>query len=106
MQETTDIEEVGPDDGIKSVKQVATNLLTNQPALVPICEGGGCSSEPKVKPALSNKMPAIIISHGSFNPVHRHHLMMMETAKHCLEENGFEVKYGVMAITAQEKLYH
>ena len=55
----------------------------------------------KIETALSAKTPAIIISHGSFNPVHKQHLKMMETAKHCLEENGFEVRYGVMAITAQ-----
>ena len=94
-----------PDEGVKSVKEKATKSLTSHPIPDLICEGGGCSSETERETSSHKKPPAIIICHGSFNPVHKHHLKMMETAKHCLEANGFEVKYGIMAITAQGALH-
>ena len=47
---------------------------------------------------------AILICHGSFNPIHKQHLEMMQTAKECLEKNGFKVIQGLMGVTPQEKL--
>eukprot|EP00931_Biecheleriopsis_adriatica_P050067 TRINITY_DN28981_c0_g2_i1.p1 TRINITY_DN28981_c0_g2~~TRINITY_DN28981_c0_g2_i1.p1 ORF type:complete len:485 (+),score=79.93 TRINITY_DN28981_c0_g2_i1:75-1529(+) len=53
---------------------------------------------------MSQRRPAFIVSHGSFNPVHRHHLEMMVRARQCLESAGYEVVRGVMAITPTTRL--
>ena len=42
---------------------------------------------------------AILLSHGSFNPVHIHHIGMMKQAKNILESKGYIVVLGIMAIT-------
>ena len=42
--------------------------------------------------------------HGSFNPVHRHHLKAMEKAREVLNEKGIEVRKGLMAITPSKRL--
>ena len=47
---------------------------------------------------------AFIILHGSFNPVHRQHIDMMIRAKERLEEAGYDVVRGVMAMTSHEYL--
>ena len=47
---------------------------------------------------------AFIIVHGSFNPVHRQHIDMMIRAKERLEEAGYDVVRGVMAMTSREYL--
>lgn len=41
---------------------------------------------------------AYLVNHGSFNPVHRHHLEMMVKAKERLEQAGYEVVAGVLGI--------
>ena len=48
--------------------------------------------------------PAFLIVHGSFNPVHRQHIDMMIRAKERLEEAGYDVVRGVMAMTSREYL--
>lgn len=47
---------------------------------------------------------AFLLSHGSFNPVHRHHLEMMVQARCRLEAAGFEVVRGYLAITPGSRL--
>ena len=42
---------------------------------------------------------AFLLSHGSFNPVHRGRLEMMVQARSCLEAADFEVARGYLAIT-------
>lgn len=42
---------------------------------------------------------AYLVNHGSFSPVHRHHVVMMLKAKERLEADGFEVVAGVLGIT-------
>ena len=44
------------------------------------------------------------MTHSSFNPVHRHHIEMMVAAKRRLEEEGFHVIKGLMAIASQTAL--
>lgn len=50
------------------------------------------------------RQPAVLMCHGSFNPVHRHHLEMMTAAKDCVEQAGFQVVRGLLAITPQRRL--
>ena len=45
---------------------------------------------------------AIIVCHGSFNPVHHHHIEMMVAAKTRLENEGFTVVKGLMGVTSQK----
>ena len=47
---------------------------------------------------------AVIVVHGSFNPVHQHHIAMMIAAKHRLKTEGYCVFHGLMGITSQEAL--
>lgn len=48
---------------------------------------------------------AVIVAHGSFDPVHHHHhIEMMVAAKRRLGEEGFHVIKGRMAITSQTAL--
>mmetsp|Transcript_90005 Transcript_90005/g.178929 ORF Transcript_90005/g.178929 Transcript_90005/m.178929 type:complete len:787 (+) Transcript_90005:50-2410(+) len=53
---------------------------------------------------MSMGVPAFLVSHGSFNPVHRHHLEMMEAARQQLEDAGFHVVRGVLGITPASRL--
>ena len=48
--------------------------------------------------------PLVLVTHGSFNPVHRGHVAMMVRSKRFLEEEGFAVVGGVMAITRAEHI--
>lgn len=48
--------------------------------------------------------PAFLVMHGSFNPVHRHHLEMMVHARQHLEAAGFRVLRGILAITDSSRL--
>jgi len=47
------------------------------------------------------RRPAFLVTHGSFNPVHRQHVEMMVAARAALEEAGFSVQRGIMGITPQ-----
>ena len=47
---------------------------------------------------------AVIIAHGSFNPLHRHHIEMMRSARKRLEDEGYIVTRAVMAITPSSAL--
>ena len=49
---------------------------------------------------------AILLNHGSFNPVHAHHVEMMQAAKVKLEDSGYLVKKGLMAITPRDIVAH
>eukprot|EP00931_Biecheleriopsis_adriatica_P073089 TRINITY_DN47447_c0_g1_i1.p1 TRINITY_DN47447_c0_g1~~TRINITY_DN47447_c0_g1_i1.p1 ORF type:complete len:652 (+),score=71.61 TRINITY_DN47447_c0_g1_i1:35-1990(+) len=48
----------------------------------------------------------MLLAHGSFNPVHRHHIEMIVAAKAAAEQAGFVVVKVVLACTAQEYLEH
>lgn len=45
---------------------------------------------------------AVLVNHGSFNPVHEHHIRGMEQAKERLETAGYVVVEGIFAITNSE----
>mmetsp|Transcript_110705 Transcript_110705/g.202938 ORF Transcript_110705/g.202938 Transcript_110705/m.202938 type:complete len:576 (-) Transcript_110705:103-1830(-) len=49
-------------------------------------------------------MSAFILNHGSFNPVHRQHLEMMVRARECLQDSGYTVVRGILAITPRRRL--
>eukprot|EP00930_Biecheleria_cincta_P064949 TRINITY_DN5064_c0_g1_i1.p1 TRINITY_DN5064_c0_g1~~TRINITY_DN5064_c0_g1_i1.p1 ORF type:complete len:504 (-),score=86.69 TRINITY_DN5064_c0_g1_i1:323-1774(-) len=53
---------------------------------------------------MAKRGPAFLVTHGSFNPVHRHHLDMMIYARQRLEAAGFEVIRGIMGITPSSRL--
>lgn len=55
-------------------------------------------------PVSSNKPTAVLLSHGSFNPVHLGHLEMMNSSKKALEAAGYDVIEGIMEITSQGHL--
>lgn len=44
-------------------------------------------------------VPCILATHGSFNPVHLHHVSMLAQAKAHLEQHGYDVKAGYLAPT-------
>lgn len=54
-------------------------------------------------PSVSQPEPpaklAFLLNHGSFNPVHKHHIDMMVQSKKRLERQGYKVLGGSMAIT-------
>ena len=54
---------------------------------------------PTYAPDISRAVPVVLVSHGSFNPVHCGHIDMMVRAKAFLESRGFTVAKGVLAIT-------
>ena len=47
---------------------------------------------------------AMIVAHGSFNPIHNHHIAMMITARKRLEEEGFVVLRGLIGLSSQKAL--
>lgn len=51
-----------------------------------------------------SKKRAYLLSHGSFNPVHRHHVEMMVLARKRLEDAGYSVVAGVLAPTCREHI--
>lgn len=53
---------------------------------------------------MAHHYPAILVAHGSFNPVHKHHLEMMVHARRRLEEAGYSVLRGFVAITNADRL--
>ena len=57
-----------------------------------------------VRQCTTMSRPAFMILHGSFNPVHRQHIDMMIRAKERLEEAGYDVVRGVMAMTSRDYL--
>ena len=58
----------------------------------------------RVEDPVKKRYPAFILNQGSFNPVHTQHLFLMAHAKQHLEEQGFEVVRGLLAITPQKRL--
>ena len=54
--------------------------------------------------AVAGKQKVVLINHGSFNPVHSHHVQMMEMAKIKMGNNGYDVVQGYLAIAPQRHL--
>lgn len=54
--------------------------------------------------SVASGTPALVVCHGSFNPVHRSHVAIMVQARRQLEAAGFLVLAGVMAPTNREYL--
>ena len=50
--------------------------------------------------------PVILVSHGSFNPIHRGHVRMFERTKALLEEQGHTVVGCEMAITNTRRMHY
>lgn len=61
---------------------------------------------PAQAPAVGPTAPprVVLVTHGSFNPVHLGHLDLMTRAKQRLEGSGFVVDAGVLAITRDEHI--
>jgi len=56
--------------------------------------------------ASDGKSRCILLSHGSFNPVHKHHVEMMVRAKCAAEKAGYVVVKGILAPTAEACLQY
>eukprot|EP00971_Amphidinium_carterae_P164698 3265143-Amphidinium_carterae.1 len=52
-----------------------------------------------------SRIQAVLVNHGSFNPPHWGHIQMMAKAKLRLEEAGYEVVLGLMAITNRSRIW-
>merc|ERR1719265_371509 len=44
---------------------------------------------------------AFLVNHGSFNPPHFGHIVMMERARNRLEREGFHVAFGVLGLASE-----
>ena len=55
-------------------------------------------------PDSQNGKPVLLVTHGSFNPVHAGHVQMMVRAREALEAAGRRVVGGEMAITCQRRI--
>eukprot|EP00971_Amphidinium_carterae_P329330 6461694-Amphidinium_carterae.1 len=55
-------------------------------------------------PESTSSRKAVLINHGSFNPPHRGHIHMMSLARRRVEDAGYTVVAGIMAITNQSRL--
>ena len=53
---------------------------------------------------MTDRYPAVIVVHASFNPVHRQHIEMVIEARDRLEKAGYCVSKGILAITNQSRL--
>ena len=49
--------------------------------------------------------PVVLVTHGSFNPVHRGHIDMMLAARAALEKQGRRVVAAEMAITGFGRIH-
>ena len=56
--------------------------------------------------SLNTRKMAILLNHGSFNPVHAHHVAMMQEAKIVFENSGYAVCLGIMAIAPRDRIIH
>jgi hypothetical protein len=52
----------------------------------------------------SRKVTAFLVCHGSFNPVHKHHVEIMVESRKALETAGYNVVAGFLAPTHQSHL--
>ena len=53
---------------------------------------------------MTDRYPAVIVVHASFNPVHEQHIRMVIEAHDCLEKAGYCVSKGILAITDRSRL--
>ena len=53
---------------------------------------------------MASAKAAVTVAHGSFNPMHNHHIAMMIAARKRLEDEGFTVLKGFMGLTSQSAL--
>lgn len=67
-------------------------------------EGDAAASPRSLVPGGDHQPRCVLLAHGSFNPVHRHHVQMMMRAKDAANEAGYKVVKAIMAPTAQEYL--
>jgi nicotinic acid mononucleotide adenylyltransferase len=58
------------------------------------------------KRLIESDNPCVILSTGSFSPVHNGHVEMMVKAKECLEKNGWDVVGGYLAPDHDEYIHH
>ena len=66
-------------------------------------EGGEAEEGPQTAAKASAKA-AVIVAHGSFDPIHNHHIAMMIVARKRLEDEGFTVVKGFLGLTSQSAL--
>ena len=88
---------------IKGKEEHATTILAelgdrggDQPPVQPPHSFGGKSG--------SGKATAFLVCHGSFNPVHKHHVKIMVESRKALETAGYNVVAGILAPTHRSHL--
>jgi nicotinic acid mononucleotide adenylyltransferase len=54
--------------------------------------------------AAAELIPAVVVCHGSFNPVHLHHVAIMVRARAALEAAGYRVVAGMLAPCHSDRL--